>query len=326
MAPSLSEFAVVEHGDGTCETEGVSGSNEVVVMVGPTASGKTALSLALAQRVGGEVVNGDAVQLFSGMNIGSAKVTAAERGEVRHHLLDVLDVTQEANVAVFQREARAAIDQIRGRGHVPILVGGSSLYVRAVVDPLEFPGTDAATRARWTAELERVGAPALHAVLRDRDQLAAEQILPSNGRRIVRALEVIELTGRPFTATMPGYRSIYQQLTMIGLRVPRTVLDERIDRRVEQMWAEGFVDEVRALRKRGLEHGLTASRALGYQQVLAQLRGELTEAEAIAQTKAGTRRFARRQERMFAKDPRISWLPFDDPSLVERAVALAAHA
>ena len=311
----------------TWETAGVLGfSGRVVAVVGPTAAGKTALSVALCQQIGGEVVNGDAVQLFRGMDIGSAKAEPSQRGGVPHHLLDVLDVTEEANVAVFQRSARATIDEIGSRGGVPVLVGGSALYVRAVLDRLDFPGTDPQVRARWSEELERRGAEALHAVLREQDPDAAAQILPTNGRRIVRALEVNELTGRPFTAAMPGYRSIYGNLVMIGLDVPRDVLDARIDERVDQMWADGLVEEVRALREQGLERSLTASRALGYQQILAMLRGEIDENEAIAQTKAGTRRFARRQERLFRKDPRITWLAFDDPALVERAVALVASA
>lgn len=318
--------APIEH-HATCETEGVPESRgRVVAVVGPTAAGKTALSVALCQRIGGEVVNGDAVQLFRGMDIGSAKAKPSERGGVAHHLLDVLEVTEEANVAVFQHAARATIEDVRSRGGVPVLVGGSSLYVRAVLDPLDFPGTDPDVRARWSAELERRGSEALHTVLQERDPDAAAQILPSNGRRIVRALEVIELTGRPFTATMPGYQSIYGDLVMIGLDVPRDVLDERIDARVDRMWAAGFVEEVRALREQGIDHSLTASRALGYQQVLALLRGEIDENEAIVQTKAGTRKFARRQERMFRKDPRITWLAFDDPALVEQAVALACSA
>lgn len=300
----------------------VQARDRVVVVIGPTASGKSALAVALSRRLGGEVVNADAVQLFRGMDIGSAKVTDAERGGVPHHLLDVLDVREEANVAVFQRAARMAIDEIRGRGALPVLVGGSSLYIRAVIDPLDFPGTDPEVRARWTRRLSELGAEALHEELRRRDPAAAEQILPSNGRRIVRALEVGELTGGPFAATMPDFSSIYDDLLVIGLDVPREVLDDRITRRVEQMWADGLVDEVGRLRRYGIEEGLTASRALGYQQVLAHLRGEITEDEARGQTITGTRRFARRQDRMFRKDPRVRWLSYDAPDLVERAVAL----
>ncbi|MBC9225399.1 tRNA (adenosine(37)-N6)-dimethylallyltransferase MiaA [Aeromicrobium sp. 636] len=295
-------------------------SRPVVAIVGPTASGKTGLSVALAQELDGEVVNADSVQLYRGMDIGSAKATPAERGGVPHHLLDVLEVTDEANVSQFQQWARAAIDDIRDRGRLPILVGGSSLYVRAVLDPLDFPGTDPQVRERWAARLDEIGPEALHAELARRDPPAAAAILPTNGRRIVRALEVGELTGQPFMATMPPAVSIYPHVAMIGLDVPRDVLDARIDARVDQMWADGFVEEVRSLP--GLAGSPTASRALGYQQVLAFLAGEISEDEARAETKAGTRRFARRQDRMMRKDPRIHWLPFDAPDLLARAVSL----
>ncbi|MBA4609420.1 tRNA (adenosine(37)-N6)-dimethylallyltransferase MiaA [Aeromicrobium sp. Marseille-Q0843] len=298
-------------------------SRPVVAVVGPTASGKTRLSVGLARAVGGEIVNADSVQLYRGMDVGSAKATEAERAGVPHHLLDVLDPSEEASVAAFQREARATIEQIRGRDAVPILVGGSSLYVRAVIDPLDFPGTDPQVRARWADRLDEVGPEALHAELGLRDPQAAAAILPTNGRRIVRALEVGELTGEPFTATMPEPVSIYPEVVMIGLDVPRDVLDARIDARVDAMWADGIVDEVRGLP--GLAGSPTASRALGYQQVLAMLAGELTEDEARDETKSGTRRFARRQDRMMRKDPRIHWLPFDDPDLLGRAVALVDH-
>lgn len=298
----------------------MSSSRPVVAIVGPTASGKTRLSVELARAVGGEIVNADSVQLYRGMDVGSAKATPEERGGVPHHLLDVLDPAQEASVAEFQREARAAIADIDGRGRVPILVGGSSLYVRAVLDPLDFPGTDPAVRARWAARLDEVGPEALHAELARRDPEAAAAILPTNGRRLVRALEVVELTGQPFAATMPPPVAIYPRVVMIGLDVPRDVLDARIDERVDRMWADGLVEEVRGLP--GLAGSPTASRALGYQQVLAFLAGELTEDEAREETKSGTRRFARRQDRMMRKDPRIHWLAFDDPALVQRAVAL----
>lgn len=291
----------------------------VLVVVGPTASGKTTLSIDLASRVGGEVVNADSVQLYRGMDIGSAKATAAERRAVPHHLLDVWDVSREANVAQFQTLARGAIDDIGRRGRPAVVVGGSSLYVRAVVDPLEFPGTDAEVRQVWQERLEREGAPALHRLLAERDPAAAAAILPTNGRRIVRALEVVDLTGS-FTATMPPPVSVYPDLAMIGLDVPRDVLDRRIDARVDAMWAAGLVDEVRSLD--GLAGSPTASRALGYQQVLAFLAGECSDDEARAATKIGTRRFARRQDRMMRKDPRIHWLPYDAPDLTDRAMAI----
>ena len=301
----------------------MSSADRLVVVVGPTASGKSDLAIALAHRLGpAEVVNADSMQLYRGMDIGTAKTPPDQRGGVPHHLLDVLDVDEPGSVAEFQRLARATIAAGQSRGVTPIVVGGSALYVRAVIDPLDFPGTDADVRARWTAELEKQGAPALHAVLAERDPEAAEQILPSNGRRIVRALEVGELTGEPFVATMPGHESVYPGLVMVGLDVPRDVLDERLERRVEQMWQDGFVDEVKSLIATGLENGPTASRALGYQQILAHLRGETSEEEARAATVSGTRKFARRQDRLFRKDPRIHWLRFDSPTLVDDALGV----
>ena len=301
----------------------MSSADRIVVVVGPTASGKSDLAIALAHRLGpAEIVNADSMQLYRGMDIGTAKTPLDQREGVPHHLLDVLGVAEHGNVAEFQRMARATIADCQSRGVTPIVVGGSALYVRAVIDPLDFPGTDADVRARWSAELEKQGAPALHAVLAERDPEAAEQILPSNGRRIVRALEVGELTGEPFVATMPGHESVYPGLTMIGLDVPRDVLDERLEHRVEQMWADGFVDEVKSLIATGLEDGPTASRALGYQQILAHLRGETSEDEARAATITGTRKFARRQDRLFRKDPRIHWLRFDSPTLVNDAVRI----
>ena len=302
----------------------MSSADRLVVVVGPTASGKSDLGIALAGRLGpAEIVNADSMQLYRGMDIGTAKTPPDQRGGVPHHLLDVLDVADPGSVAEFQRMARATIADCQRRGVTPIVVGGSALYVRAGIDPLDFPGTNADVRARWTAELEKQGAPALHAVLAERDPDAAEQILPSNGRRIVRALEVGELTGEPFVASMPGHESEYPGLVMIGLDVPRNVLDERLERRVEEMWENGFVDEVKSMIATGLEDGPTASRALGYQQILAHLRVETTsEDEARAATITGTRKFARRQDRLFRKDPRIHWLRFDSPTLVNDAVRI----
>jgi len=299
--------------------------DRIVGVVGPTASGKSRLAVELAQRLGGEVVNADSMQLYRGMDIGTAKPTAAERSGVPHHLFDILDVSETATVAEFQALARAAITECHSRGVTPIVVGGSALYVRAVFDQLDFPGTDAAVRDRWAGELDSRGSEALHAELARRDPAAAAQILSSNGRRIVRALEVIELTGEPFAATMPVFESIYGGLTLIGLDVPREQLDVRLAERVDAMWAAGFVDEVQALREVGLDDGHTASRALGYQQILAFLRDEMTEDEAREATVTGTRKFARRQDRDFHKDPRIHWLPYDAEDLVEQAVAAATH-
>jgi tRNA dimethylallyltransferase len=294
----------------------------VIAVVGPTAAGKSGLAVALARTLGGEVINADSMQVYRGMDIGTAKLTVAERQGVPHHLLDVWDVRQPANVADYQRLARAAIADVTARGQVPILAGGSGLYVRAALEDLSFPGTDSAVRARLEAELDRHGAAALHTRLAALDPAAAGSILPSNGRRIVRALEVIELTGRPFTAALPDYGAGILAL-QLGLRLPREELDRRITVRVDQMWAAGFEAEVRDLEQAGLREGRTASRALGYQQLLRHLAGEWTLDQARDETVRATRRFARRQESWFRRDPRITWLDADgnQPSLLDRALA-----
>ncbi|MGI5118484.1 tRNA (adenosine(37)-N6)-dimethylallyltransferase MiaA [Marinactinospora thermotolerans] len=302
----------------------------VIAVVGPTAAGKSDLGVELALRLGatgapGEVVNADSMQLYRGMDIGTAKLPPAERRGVPHHLLDVWEVTETANVASYQRMARATIDDLRAAGRTPILVGGSGLYVRGALDELDFPGTDPAVRARLEAELAEVGPAALHARLGELDPAAAAAILPSNGRRLVRALEVIELTGRPFTATMPEHVSRYP-CVQIGLEVPRPELDERIALRVERMWAAGLVEEVRGLESHGLREGFTASRALGYAQILRFLSGECGEQEAKDETVRATRRFARRQESWFRRDPRVVWLPHDAPDLTEQALAAVLDA
>jgi tRNA dimethylallyltransferase len=275
--------------------------------VGPTAAGKSDLGVHLAQSLGGEVVNADSMQLYRGMDIGTAKLTHQERGGIPHHLLDIWDVTVTASVAEYQRLARARIDALLAQGRWPVLVGGSGLYVRGAVDNLEFPGTDPEVRARLEEELTLRGSGALHARLAVADPEAALAILPSNGRRIVRALEVIEITGRPFTANLPGHDSVYDTL-QIGVDVGRPELDERIARRVDRMWEGGLIEEVRALEAQGLREGRTASRALGYQQMLAALAGECTEDEARAETVRATKRFARRQDSWFRRDPRVHWL------------------
>ncbi|WP_374999535.1 tRNA (adenosine(37)-N6)-dimethylallyltransferase MiaA [Aeromicrobium sp. CTD01-1L150] len=294
--------------------------DRLVVVVGPTASGKSALAVHLCHELGGEVVNADSMQLYRGMDIGTAKASSQEREGVPHHLIDVLDPAEPASVAAYQQQARAVVADCSARGVVPVVVGGSSLYVRAVLDRLDFPGTDPQVRARWTRQLQQDGPQALHAELRRVAPQAAESILPSNGRRIVRALEVTEITGEPFVATMPPHESIYADVTMIGLDVDREVLDQRIRSRVEQMWADGLVQEVRALRDLGLAETPTAGRALGYSQALAQLAGELSEEEAKAATARATSAFARRQDRLFRKDSRITWLPHDSPTLTADAL------
>ena len=297
----------------------------VIAVVGPTAAGKSGLAVALAHALDGEVINADSMQVYRGMDIGTAKLTPAERHGVRHHLLDVWDVRQTANVADYQRLARAAVAGIIARGKVPILAGGSGLYVRAALEDLAFPGTDPGVRARLEGELNDLGSGALHTRLAAADPAAAAAILPSNGRRIVRALEVIELTGRPFTATLPDYAAGHpagRPALQLGLRLPRDELDRRIEARVDQMWAAGFEDEVRRLERAGLREGRTASRALGYQQLLRHLAGEWTLDQARDETVRATRRFARRQESWFRRDPRITWLDATAPDLPARALAV----
>jgi tRNA dimethylallyltransferase len=291
----------------------------VIAVVGPTAAGKSGLSLRLARALDGEVINADSMQLYQGMDIGTAKLPPGERAGVPHHLLDIWEVTRSASVSEYQRLARRAIEAVHSRGRIPVVVGGSGLYVRAVLDNLEFPGTDPQLRDRLERELAEVGGPALHARLAGLDPAAAAAILPGNGRRIVRALEVLELSGRPFSATMPSYESIYD-VVQVGVQVPRAELDERITRRVAAMWEAGFVAEVRSLDAAGLRAGRTASRALGYAQVLRFLAGEWTQEQAAAETVRATRKFARRQEAWFRRDPRITWLTADGPDLADRAL------
>jgi tRNA dimethylallyltransferase len=294
----------------------------VLAIVGPTASGKSALAVAVAHRLGAdaEVVGTDSMQVYRGMDIGTATPTAEEMGGVVHHMLDVWEPAHAVSVAEFQQEARVAIDGITARGRVPIVVGGSGLYVSAVLDDLRFPGTDPVVRARLEDDLAAVGPEAMHARLAAVDPTAAEAILPTNGRRIVRALEVIELTGEPFVARLPEPVGVYPTVR-IGLDIPRDALDERIAQRVDRMWEQGFVDEVAQLRTAGLADTPTASRALGYQQVLALLAGACTEAQARQDTIDATRRFARRQQRWFRRDPRITWLPYDSPSAADDVAA-----
>ena len=298
----------------------------VVAVVGPTATGKSDLGIALARALDGEVVNADAMQLYRGMDIGTAKLTVDERQGVPHPLLDVLDVTEEASVAAYQRDVRACIADVRSRGRVPVLVGGSGLYVRAALDELEIPPTDPATRLALEQQADDVGAAAMHERLRLADPVAAERILPGNVRRVVRALEVIELTGRPFSASLPDPHYVVPTV-QLGLRLPREALDPRIEHRVERMWNGGLLDEVRQLARRGLREGRTASRAVGYAQALAYLDGQLDADVARADTARLTRKLARRQESWFGRDRRVHWLqvvarPVDGPSHDLLAAAL----
>jgi len=299
----------------------------VIAVVGPTATGKSDLAIALALRLGGEVVGADASQLYRGMDIGTAKVPGAEREGVPHHQVDVLDVTQEASVAAYQREARADIEAVLARGRVPVVAGGSGLYVRAALDRLEIPPTDPQVRAALQQRLDDEGVASLLAELRRLDPPAAEAIEPNNGRRVVRALEVIALTGRPFSATMPA-REFVRPTVLVGLRSDREALDRRIDRRAQRMFDAGLVEETRALVDLGLREGRTASRAVGYAQALAVIDGTMSSADAVADTALRTRRLVRRQESWFGADPRVTWFdPLAEPvdALVDRVVEHVTH-
>ncbi|MGA9311829.1 MAG: tRNA (adenosine(37)-N6)-dimethylallyltransferase MiaA [Pseudonocardiaceae bacterium] len=295
-----------------------------LAVVGPTGTGKSDLAVKLARSLGGEVVNADAMQLYRGMDIGTAKLLAPQRAAVRHHLLDVLDVTETASVAVYQREARRIVEELLTAGAVPVLAGGSGLYVQAVLDDLDFPGTDPELRAELEAELAQQGASALHHRLHRLDPVAAGRILPSNGRRLVRALEVIQLTGRPFSAALPPPGPARYRAAIIGLDTDPAVLDARVDARVDRMFTDGLVDEVRGLLSCGLRDGRTASRALGYQQVIAALDAGADPACAARPTAQATRRFIRRQRSWFRRDGRISWLDCQRPDLLDAALRLAA--
>ncbi len=302
-------------------SDDVVSDHPVLAVVGPTATGKSDLGIALAQRLGNaEIVNADSMQLYAGMDIGTAKVPPAERGGVPHHLLDVWPIDKSAAAHEYQVLARGVIAAIHGRGNVPVLVGGSGLYLRGVLDRVEFPGESPELRARLEAELEQLGPAALHGRLAGVDAEAAAGILPSNGRRIVRALEVIELTGEPFRATLPGFDSVYPRLVKVG--IDRADLGERVDRRVEVMMAAGFLEEVRGLLP-GLRGSPTAGKAIGYAQLLAVLDddgrvvGDLDE--AVDATQRRTRRFVKRQRSWWRRDPRIVWLDGAGDDLLDRA-------
>ena len=293
----------------------------IVAVVGATAAGKSGLSLDLAERLDGEIVNTDAMAVYRGMDIGTATPSVADRRGIPHHLLDLLDVTEPLTVAEFQRWARGAVAEIRDRGRTPVLVGGSALYTRAVLDRFDFPGTDPDVRRALEAELAELGARELHRRLAEADPEAAAQILPDNGRRIVRALEVVRITGRPFTAALPEREYADPGSLQIGVDIDRPTLDPRITRRVHEMFEAGLVDEVRRLLAAGLADGRTARTAIGYRQVAAYLAGETSLDDAVEATITATRRFSRRQDRWFRKDPRVVWGRWDDPERVDQAVA-----
>ena len=281
----------------------------LIIICGATATGKSDLAVALAQQIKAEVINADSMQLYKGMDIGTAKLSLVERSGVAHHLIDVLDIKEEANVSWYQSLAREKIDELIGAGKKVVVVGGTGLYIKSILDDLNFPDTDPVLRQQITDEAEKVGNDVMHQKLAKLDPAAALAIPKENIRRIIRALEVIELTGKPFTANLPRQESSkYPSAKQFGLVLDRENLDEKIDKRVEQMWARGFAREVLQLMNQGLAQATTAKMALGYSQIMSYLNGECDEEFAKAETKRVTRAYARRQETWFSRDERINWL------------------
>ena len=281
----------------------------VIVVCGATATGKSDIGLALASELDGEIINADSMQLYKGMNIGTAKLSTEERKGIPHHLLDVLNVSEDASVAWYQSRARSLISEIESRGKCVIIVGGTGLYIKAILDDLNFPDTDQKVRDRLNELAEKIGAPAMHERLAQLDPAAALAIDPQNLRRVIRALEVIEITGKPFTANLPRKESTrYPQARQFGLVMDRQSLATRIDERVERMWEQGLVIETQRLVEAGIRRGRTAQLALGYAQVLKFIGGEISEDEAKEDTKRATRQYARRQETWFSRDRRIQWI------------------
>ena len=295
----------------------------LIIVCGATATGKSELAVSLAKEINAEVVNADSMQVYKGMDIGTAKLTDEERGGIAHHLIDVLDIKEEANVAWYQQIAREKIDQILNSGKSVVVVGGTGLYIKAILDDLNFPDTDPAVRQKITDQAEKLGNDVMHERLAKLDPAAALAIPNENIRRVIRALEVIELTGKPFTANLPRQESSkYPDAKQFGLVLDRGNLDEKIDKRVEDMWAKGFAREVSTLMTKGLEQSGTAKKALGYMQIMNYLNGESDEAFAKEETKRVTRAYARRQETWFSKDERIKWLaPESNSARLEKLLA-----
>jgi len=295
----------------------------LIIVCGATATGKSELAVSLAKEINAEVVNADSMQVYQGMDIGTAKLTSEERGGIAHHLIDILDIKDEANVAWYQQIAREKIDEILSSGKSVVVVGGTGLYIKAILDDLNFPDTDPEVRQKITDEAERLGNDVMHERLAKQDPAAALAIPKENIRRIIRALEVIELTGKPFTANLPRQESSkYPDAKQFGLVLDRGNLDEKIDKRVEDMWAKGFAREVSTLMTKGLEQSGTAKKALGYMQIMNYLNGESDEAFAKEETKRVTRAYARRQETWFSRDERIKWLaPESNAARLEKLLA-----
>jgi tRNA dimethylallyltransferase len=290
--------------------------NRVIVICGATATGKSDIAIEVAQEIGAEIINADSMQLYRGMDIGTAKLPESERGGIPHHLLDVLDVNQDSTVAWYQEQARATITDIHARGKDAVIVGGTGLYIKAILDDLNFPDTDPEIRAKLEAEAEEFGSASLFTRLEELDPAAALAIDRANTRRIIRALEVIEITGQPFTANLPREDSSrYPDALQFGLVMDREHLRERIDLRVDRMWDQGFVAEVDHLITQGIRDGSTAQRALGYAQIIAMRDGTMTEEEAKEDTKRASRQYARRQETWFSRDARIQWVAQHQPRL-----------
>ena len=303
----------------------------LIAVVGPTGTGKSDLAIFLAQKLiesgaKAEIINCDAMQFYRGMDIGTAKLPESERGGIAHHLIDHLEIIDESTAADYQALARPLISDMQSRGVVPIMVGGSMLYIAAVLNDFEFPGTDPALRAQLEAELESVGALEMHKRLAELDPIAASRIIPQNGRRSVRAIEIVTMTGKPFAAALPEVPVEWQPSLQIGLNGPREDLVKRLEVRVERMWRQGLVAEVETLIARGLREAKTAKRAIGYAQALAQLDGEMTEEAAIADTVRLTQKYARRQMSWFRRDQRIQWLEYQSADKEQTALALVQAA
>jgi tRNA dimethylallyltransferase len=295
----------------------------LVVIAGATATGKSDLAVELAKKIGGEIVNADSMQLYRGMDIGTAKLTQDERRGIPHHLLDLVDVSTDVNVAWYQEQARSVIDQLLAKGIPAIVVGGTGFYIKAILDDLNFPDTDPAVREKLTMEAEKIGGEALHTRLGILDPAAAAAIPRENVRRVIRALEVIEITGKPFTANLPRENSTkYPDAHQFGLTMDRELLDFRVDKRVDLMFEKGLIAEVEHLIEQGLLAGKTARAALGYAQVISMLAGDISQDQAISDTKLATRQYIRRQETWFRRDQRISWLEADSNRLetIEKAI------
>jgi tRNA dimethylallyltransferase len=289
---------------------------KTIVICGATATGKSDLAVSLATEIGGEIINADSMQIYKGMDIGTAKLTPTERGGIEHHMLDVLEVTQDSTVAWYQGLAREAVNAIHGRGKHAIIVGGTGLYIKSILDDLNFPDTDAVVRQRLTEEAREFGIVQLFRRLEELDPVAAAAIDRQNERRVIRALEVIEITGQPFTANLPREdSSLYPDALQFGLVMDRAELGARVEARVDRMWEIGFVAEVDRLIDEGLTKATTARRALGYAQIIAMRSGEISETLAIEETKRATRQYVRRQETWFSRDARINWISPTQPRL-----------